>query len=103
MGAEKSRLEGASLSITFEGDMRAFDAENPLTGTINIDTNQAIPAYGIQLKLELIDMSKEVDYGDKGQRYEHIWKRRVWEKNEMLYCFPGNICNMGQSQVPFTF
>ena len=39
MGAGKSKLDGASLSITFEGDMRAFDANHPITGVINIDTN----------------------------------------------------------------
>ncbi len=66
MGAEKSRLEGASMQIHIEGDMRAFDADHPICGHIDIDSNQAIPAYGIQLKLELVDMSKEVDYGDKG-------------------------------------
>ena len=103
MGAEKSKLEGASMEVHFEGDMRAFDANHPITGHITINTDKAIPAYSIQLKLELVDMSKEVDYGDKGQRYEHIWKRRVWEKNEMLYCFPGNLCNMGEQQVPFNF
>ena len=72
------------MNIVFEGDSRAFDANHPIVGTINIDSNQAIPAYGIQLKLELIDSSKEVDYGDKGQRYPHIWKRRSWEKNEFI-------------------
>jgi len=84
MGAGKSKLDGASMTISFEGDARAFDANHPITGTINIDSNQAIPAYGIQLKLELVDMSKEVDHGDKGQRYPHIWKRRAWEKTEMI-------------------
>ena len=69
------------MTICFEGDSRAFDANHPIVGTINIDSAAAIPAYGIQLKLELIDSSKEVDYGDKGQRYPHIWKRRVWELN----------------------
>ena len=72
------------MTIVFEGDARAFDANHPIVGTINIDSNQAIAAYGIQLKLELIDMSKEVDHGSKGERYEHKWKRRTWEKNEMI-------------------
>ena len=66
MGANKSLLEGASLSINFDGDMRAFDANHPITGQINIHTQRPIPAYGIQLKLELMDTSKEVTHGDKG-------------------------------------
>ena len=84
MGANKSRLEGASLAINFDGDLRAFDANHPITGQINIHTQKAIPAYGVQLKLELIDMSKEVDHGDKGQRYEHKKKLRAWEKVQFL-------------------
>ena len=66
MGQGKSRMDGATLRIQFEGDARAFDANHPMCGQIFIDTNRAIPAYGIQLKLELVDMSKEVDHGDKG-------------------------------------
>ena len=96
-------MDGASMQIRFEGDSRAFDANHPICGTIHIETNRAIPAYGIQLKLELIDMSKEIDHGDKGQRYPHIWKRRVWEKTEMVAVFPNNVCNMGESNVPFSF
>ncbi len=70
---------------------------------IHINTNQTIAAYGIQLKLELIDSSKEVDYGDKGQRYPHIVKRRSWEKTELMQCFPGNVCAVGQQSIPFKF
>ena len=95
MGAGKSKMEGASMTIVFEGDSRAFDGNHPIVGIINVDTNQQIPAYGISMKLELIDSSKQVDYGDKGQRYPHIWKRRVWEKNLMLNSFSGNICPLG--------
>ena len=91
------------MQIQFEGDSRAFDANHPICGTINIYAERAIPAYGIQLKLELVDMSKEVDHGDKGQRHEHSWKRRAWEKTELITCFPNNICNMGSSNIPFTF
>ena len=87
MGANKSRLEGASLAINFDGDMRAFDSNHPITGQINIHCQQTVPAYGVQLKLELIDMSKEVDHGDKGQRYEHKKKLRAWEKTQFLQCF----------------
>ena len=47
MGAEKSTMEGASMTIVFEGDSRAFDGNHPIVGTINVDTNQQIPAYGI--------------------------------------------------------
>jgi hypothetical protein len=55
------------------------------------------------MKLELIDMSKEVDYGDKGQRYPHIWKRRVWEKTEIIHNYGDNICPLGSSSYPFQF
>jgi len=97
MGANKSRLEGASLAINFEGDMRAFDANHPIVGQINIHSNQTLPAYGVMLKLELIDTSKEVDHGDKGQRYEHKVKLRAWEKTVFLNCFPGNVCPAGHT------
>ena len=66
MGQGKSRIEGATLQIQFEGDARAFDANHPICGQVHIQSNQAIPAYGVQLKLELVDMSKKVDHGDKG-------------------------------------
>lgn len=95
-------MDGATMHIQFEGDSRAFDANHPICGTINIQADRSIPAYGIQLKLEMVDMSKEVDHGDKGQRYEHIWRRRVWEKTEMIN-LPNNILEMGSSNVPFTF
>ena len=103
MGQGKSRMEGVSLTIVFEGESRAFDANHPILGTISINSNQQIPAYGIQLKLELLDQSHEVDYGDKGQRYPHIWKRRVWEKTFLAINFQDNICPMGESSYPFQF
>jgi len=81
MGANKSRLDGTKLTIVFEGDARAFDAEHPITGVIVLETNQSIPAYGINLKLEQVDSSKEVDRGDKGQRYEHKKILRSWQQN----------------------
>ena len=48
-------------------------------------------------------MSKEVDYGDKGQRYPHIWKRRVWEKTEIIHNYGDNICPLGSTSYPFQF
>jgi hypothetical protein len=39
MGAEKSRLEGCQMGIMFEGDSRAFDANHPIIGTVNLTTN----------------------------------------------------------------
>ena len=85
------------MTVTFVNDNRAFDADHPIEGMIHIDTNQSIPAYGIQLKLELIDSSKEVEHGGaKGKRYVHVWKRRAWEKTELVKCFPGNVCAVGQ-------
>ena len=48
-------------------------------------------------------MSKEVDHGDKGQRYEHKSKVRAWDKTEFIACFPNNCCPIGHTQVPFSF
>ena len=45
---------------------------------------------------------KEVDHGSKGERYEHKWKRRTWEKNEMIV-LENNICPAGQTSIPFSF
>ena len=53
--------------------------------------------YGLQLKLELIDMSKQVTHGDKGQRHEHKKILRAWEKTEFLACFPNNVCPIGHT------
>ena len=39
MGAEKSKLEGSEMEVHFEGDMRSFDADHPITGFIKINTN----------------------------------------------------------------
>ena len=47
MGANKSRLAGATLTIEFEGDQRAFDADHPICGNIIIETNQTLAAYGV--------------------------------------------------------
>lgn len=103
MGGAKSKLDFASLRIDFEGDSRSFDGNNPIVGTIHVDTQKPIPAYGISVKLELIDSSKEVDYGDKGQRYPHIWKRRVWERVVMIHKFDNSLLPLGQSSYPFSF
>ena len=81
MGAGKSKLDGTSMTICFEGDSRAFDANHPIVGTINIDSAAAIPAYGIQLNLQLIDSSKKIDRGGKGEPIYRVWKRRAWELN----------------------
>ena len=99
----KSRMEGATLHIQFEGDSRAYDGNHPIIGQIKIQTDRAIPAYGIQLKLELVDMSKKVGRGPYGKRIVHQEKRRVWEKSEMVAVFPNNVCNIGESNVPFSF
>ena len=42
MGAEKSKLKDATLRIDFEGVNRSFDGNNPIVGTIHVDTSQAI-------------------------------------------------------------
>jgi hypothetical protein len=55
------------------------------------------------VKLELIDSSKEVDHGDKGQRYVHKWLRRVFEKCEYVHTFDNSLMNFGQSSYPFRF
>ena len=58
MGGKKSRMAHSSISISFTNDICSFDVDHPITGTIRVDSNHPIAAYGIQLKLELIDMSR---------------------------------------------
>lgn len=61
MGSSESKvkMEGVSLDINFEGAQNCFDANHPIAGHITIDSQKAIPTYGLQLKLELVDMSKK--------------------------------------------
>ena len=39
MGGGKSKLEGVTVTVTFESQSRAFNAENPIIGVVTIDTN----------------------------------------------------------------
>lgn len=74
------------MLIHFENENRAFDSEHPIKGSIYIRSNQAIPAYGIKLTLELKDMSKtRRKSGDSTRTYE--MKRVVWDHHDMIY-FP---------------
>ena len=66
MGSENSRMEGASMQIVFEGRERAYSADQPIVGVIEVDTDKAIPAYGIEMFLNQIDLSHRIDRGDKG-------------------------------------
>ena len=36
MGQNKSKLQGTSMQVHFEGDSRAFDADHPIVGSIEI-------------------------------------------------------------------
>jgi len=47
MGNENSRMDHATMTINFTNDVRAFDANHPITGTITVDSRTPIPAYGI--------------------------------------------------------
>ena len=61
MGSSKSkeRISDATLKIEFSDDNRAFDANNPITGVIKINSTRDIPAYSLTLKLEMVDTSRK--------------------------------------------
>ena len=40
-------MPGASLKIVFENEIRAFNADHPIIGSIDIDAPEEIGAYGI--------------------------------------------------------
>lgn len=95
MGGKKSRMANSSISISFTNDICSFDVNHPITGTIRVDSKHPIAAYGIQLKLELIDMSRyEIKRGKDRSVFQ--FKRKVWERCEMLYCFQNNMMNVGE-------
>ena len=49
MGSVKSkqRSDLATIKVCFDTDSRAFDANNPIMGVIQINSKAAIPAYYI--------------------------------------------------------
>ena len=61
MGAEKSRSNDCTCTVIFEGDSRAFDANNPIVGTIQLDAKATIPAYCIQATLQQREHSLKID------------------------------------------
>ena len=101
MGANKSRLANSEFKIEFEGDSRAFDGNHPIVGTLKIKVAENLPAYGVMMKLELIDMCKKYDHGDKGQRYDHTKKLRAFQKCITVANFDNNILPMGETSLPF--
>ena len=66
MGSENERMKDASFNIVLEGNDRAFSCEKPIIGVLEVDSEKAIPAYGIEIALIQVDLSHRVDRGDKG-------------------------------------
>ena len=64
-----------------------------------VETSEAIPAYGISLKLELVDMVREGAHGNGS----HVFKHRAYEKYIMVHSFASenNMCPLGQSSYSF--
>ena len=103
MGANKSRLANASLKIEIDHNQTAFDGNHPITGNIRINVQETLPAYCVQMKLCLTDMSKKIDHGDKGQRYVSEKKLKAFEKAITVAEFENNIVPFGETVIPFTF
>ena len=98
MGSKNSKLDGTTLKIHFEGDSRAFDSDNPIEGVINIKSDLAIPAYGIQLRLELVEKTRVEEITDES----YFSKHHVWERSEMIE-FENVMCPAGNTNIPFSF
>lgn len=98
MGLKNSKLVGTTMKIHFEGDSRAFDSDNPIEGVINIQSNVVIPAYGIQLKLELVEKTRVEEITDES----YSSKNQVWERSEMIE-FENIMCPAGNTNIPFSF
>ena len=84
----------ANLSIAFEMPDRAYDADHPIIGTVKIETPRPIGAYGVQLKLELVDMSKVVNQNSESHNVMRRCKV-TWERFELLTSFQDKICPAG--------
>ena len=102
MGANKSRLANSDFKIEFEGESRAFDGNHPIVGSLRIKVAENLPAYCVMMKLELIDMCKKIDHGDKGQTYESEKKTRAFQKCITVANFENNILPMGETAIPFS-
>lgn len=96
-------MQSATLQLHLEGDRRGFDADHPIVGTVVINTQEAIPAYGLQITLDLKDQSQKVDRGRHGEPHYHRFKRKAWDKSVMVAAFEGNIIHAGEHSYPFTF
>lgn len=101
----KRRLdaEHASLMFTFESPTQTYDSEHPICGTVHLKCSKVLAAYCLTLKLELVDQTRKVDHGDKGQRYVHDKKERVFDKSQVLINFENNTVQPGNHAFPFTF
>ena len=66
MGQENAKMEDATMNIVFEEPTRAYSADKPIIGQIEIDSKKTIPAYGIEVYLKQVDRSYKIDRGDKG-------------------------------------
>ena len=79
------------MKIHFSDDNRAFDANNPITGVIKINSNRDISAYSLTLKLEMVDTSRR-----KKKSEIHLLKRKGFEKAIVVQKFDDNICHAGE-------
>ena len=96
-------MDDATMKFVFEENTRAFSADKPIIGQIEIDTKKPIPAYGIEIYLKQVDRSYKIDRGDKGQQYHHKGERITQIGNKMAVNFDDNIIPLGKSYFPFTF
>ena len=95
--------DGSTIRIQFESHVRAFDPNHPIVGTVHIDAKQNIPAYGVILTLYMKDRSIKIDRGKNGEPYVHARTVGAFEKSQIIYDFPENVCPFGQSSYPFAF
>ena len=58
--AERARLEGVTMKVDTIDYMHAFNAGQQINGTVEIDSDRDIPAYGIQVTLELKALTKHI-------------------------------------------
>ena len=98
MGQQK--LKGANLQIVFDSEIRAFDANHPITGRIEMQLSRPISAYGIQMSLQLKNSSK---VNDLTNHADLKLKKVVWERTEMIVHFASQYCDPGESSHPFVF
>ena len=47
----KESIDYASVTIHYDTNERTYDADNAISGTIEINTDRVIPAFGVQVTL----------------------------------------------------